>query len=143
MKRNGGLIMVCFLRDLVNSADDANTTGSHVVDHILYIAETIGYDHVGIGSDFDGMLEGPLGLDDVSRFPELVADLFRRGVSEERIEKIIGLNTLRVMKQVEDVAVREQAEGSTGVLCDVVEPIWTAEQRQMLAEQGKTRGLRP
>ncbi|KAL5356678.1 hypothetical protein BJX96DRAFT_187401 [Aspergillus floccosus] len=143
LKRNGGLIMVCFLRDLVNNTGDANATRSQVVDHILYAAETIGYDYVGIGSDFDGMLAGPEGMDDVSRFPELVADLFQRGVSEERIEKIVGLNTLRVMKEVEDVAVREQAEGSTGVLCDGIGPMWTPEQRQMLAEQGKKRGLRP
>lgn len=122
---------------------DHHATRSQVVDHILYVAEMIGYDHVGIGSDFDGMLAGPEGLDDVSRFLELVADLFQRGVSEDRIERIVGLNLLRVMKEVEDVAVRERTSGSTGVLCDEIRPMWTPEQREMLAEQGTKRGLRP
>lgn len=125
----------------MNPTGDDNATRSQVVDHILYAAERIGYDHVGIGSDFDGMLEGPEGLDDVSRFPELVAGLLQRGVGEERIEKIVSLNLLRVMKEVEDVAVRERALESS-VLCDGIGPMWTPEQREMLAEQGRKRGLR-
>ncbi|KAL6235267.1 hypothetical protein BDW75DRAFT_230450 [Aspergillus navahoensis] len=118
VKSNGGLIMICSLRELVDPSGGGNATRSQVVAHILYAAEKIGYDHVGIGSDFDGMLEGPEGLDDVSRFPDLVAGLLQRGVSEERVEKIVGLNLLRVMKEVEDAAVQERGLGSTSVLCD-------------------------
>lgn len=134
--------MICFLRDLIDPTGGGNATRSQVVDHILYAAEKIGYDHVGIGSDFDGMLEGPEGLDDVSRFPGLVMDLLQREVSEERIERVVGLNLLRVMKEVNDVAVQEQAL-SASVLCDEIGPMWTPEQREVLAVQGGKRGLEP
>jgi membrane dipeptidase len=141
LKTNGGVLMVCFLRELVDPTGGANATCSQVVDHILYATEQVGYDHVGIGSDFDGMLEGPEGLGDVSAFPELVAQLLQRGVAECDVEKVVGLNILRVMKEVEDVALQEQTTCTTDHLCDDIKPIWTAEQKEMLHAQGKKRGL--
>src|SRR5689334_19404062 len=110
--------MICCLRELVDPAGGAHATRKQVVDHIVYVGETIGYDHVGIGSDFDGMLEGPDGLDDVSHFSALVEDLLRRGVSESNVQKVLGLNILRVLKEVEDIALQERMFGSTKALCD-------------------------
>jgi len=73
-----------------------------VANHIVYLVETAGIDHVGIGSDFYG---GPTpdGLEDVSRFPHLFAELTRRGFSERDLEKIANRNLLRVMRKVEEV----------------------------------------
>jgi Tfp pilus assembly protein PilX len=67
------------------------------IDHIVKVA---GIDHVGIGSDFDGISDVPLGLEDVSKVPNLTAALIRRGYSDEDIEKIMGRNFLRVIRDV-------------------------------------------
>jgi membrane dipeptidase len=70
----------------------------------------MGPEHVGIGSDFDGGDLLPVGLEDVSRFPWLVAELLRRGYSEDEARGIAGGNVLRVMRGAEDAARRIQAE---------------------------------
>jgi len=67
-------------------------------------------DHVGIGSDFDGISHPPIGLEDVSAFPNLIAELLRRGWSDDDVKKVIGLNVLRVMREVEVTAARLQRE---------------------------------
>ena len=72
-------------------------------DHLDYLARRIGHDHVGIGSDFFGWVN-PDGLEDTSVFPSLIAELIRRGWSEENLEKLAGGNTLRVMRAVESAA---------------------------------------
>jgi membrane dipeptidase len=82
---------------------------SVVADHIDHIRAVAGVDHVGYGSDFDGMDCAPRGLEDVSKFPALTAELLRRGWSDPDVEKVIGLNVLRVMRQAEEVARRLQA----------------------------------
>jgi len=69
-----------------------------------------GIDHIGIGSDYDGIVRGPTGLEDVSTFPDLFVELLRRGYSDDDIKKIAGLNVLRVMRASEEVAARLQAE---------------------------------
>jgi membrane dipeptidase len=70
---------------------------SRVVDHIQHIAEVAGIDHVCLGSDFDGIPLGPVGLDDVSKFPFITEELSRRGFSADDIRKILGENVLRVL----------------------------------------------
>jgi membrane dipeptidase len=75
-----------------------------VADHIEHIRQVCGIDCVGLGSDFDGITEVPVGLEDVSKFPDLIAELLRRGWSEQDVEKVAGLNTLRVMREAERVA---------------------------------------
>jgi len=75
-----------------------------VADHIDYIRRVIGVDHVGLGSDFDGITEVPVGLEDVSKFPDLIAELLRRGWSEPDVQKVAGLNALRVLRAAERVA---------------------------------------
>jgi membrane dipeptidase len=76
-----------------------------VADHIEHIAKVAGVDHVGIGSDFDGMgSDYPVGLNDVSHYPELLAELMRRGWSDADIARLAGGNILRVMDEAETVA---------------------------------------
>lgn len=80
-------------------------TMSIVADHIDRVVQLVGIDHVGLGSDFEGVGDTlPVGLKDVSQYPNLVAELLRRGYKESDIEKILGANLLRVWRQVEHVA---------------------------------------
>jgi membrane dipeptidase len=83
-------------------------TVSQVADHIEHIREVAGIDHVGIGSDFDGISRTPQGLEDVSKYPVLLAELLRRGWSDADIKKRAGENILRVMRVAEQVAARLQ-----------------------------------
>jgi membrane dipeptidase len=75
-----------------------------IADHIDHAVKVGGIDHVGLGSDFDGIDTPPHGMEDVSKIPDLVRELSRRGYSEEDLEKILGGNVLRVMRQVEQVS---------------------------------------
>lgn len=82
-----------------------------VLDHIDHVVEIAGVDHVGLGSDFDGVGDSlPVGLKDVSDYPNLVDGLLERGYSEEAIAKILGGNVLRVWRQVEAYARQRPAE---------------------------------
>jgi hypothetical protein len=85
-------------------------TAADVADHIDHIRKVAGIDHIGIGSDFDGITQKIPDLDDVSKYPVLTAELLRRGYSEADVRKILGENILRVMRQVEQVSKRLQAE---------------------------------
>jgi len=76
-------------------------TVSRLVDHIDHIVKLVGIDHVGIGSDFDGVQSTLSDLPDVAALPNLTRELLRRGYSEEDIHKILGGNMLRVMEEVE------------------------------------------
>jgi membrane dipeptidase len=75
-----------------------------IADHIDHAVQVGGIDHVGLGSDFDGIDSAPKGMEDVSKFPDLVRELARRGYSEQDLKKILGGNLLRVMRQVERVS---------------------------------------
>ena len=76
-----------------------------VLDHFDHVIGLVGVDHVGIGSDYDGVGDSlPTGLKDVSSYPNLVEGLLRRGYSEADIRKILGENLLRVWNEVEDYA---------------------------------------
>jgi membrane dipeptidase len=75
-----------------------------VADHIDRAVALAGIDHVGLGSDFDGVDELPAGLEDVRGYPNLIAELLRRGYGEPAIEKICAGNVLRVMEQAERIA---------------------------------------
>ena len=85
-------------------------TGSvhHVVDHIEHIIRVAGVDHVGIGSDYDGINSTPKQLEDVSCYPYVTQELLNRGYSKEDILKILGGNVLRVLRQAEQVAKESQ-----------------------------------
>lgn len=86
------------------------TTISMVADHIDYVRDVAGINHVGIGGDFDGNPRWPEGLSDVSMYPALFAELVRRGWSDDDLRKLAGENMLRVMEEVERVAARLQSE---------------------------------
>ena len=84
-------------------------TLQQVADHIDHVVRVAGIAHVGLGSDFDGIERGPLGLEDVSCFPDLLAELLRRGYTDQDVGKIAGGNALRVLHRAEAVARELQA----------------------------------
>lgn len=86
------------------------STLEQVADHIDHIRDLIGVDYIGIGGDYDGISTLPLGLEDVSTYPELFAELLQRDYSVEDLRKIAGLNMLRVMREAEDVSKRLRSE---------------------------------
>lgn len=81
-----------------------------VAKHIEHVRDIAGIDHVGIGSDFWGMPDMPVGLEDVSGFPRLFAVLIQRGWNDEDLGKLAGKNILRVMRKAESVARKLQKE---------------------------------
>jgi membrane dipeptidase len=85
-----------------------NATLQQVADHIEHVRKVAGIDHVGIGSDFDGVDFTTVGLEDTSKFPELFAELIRRGWSDADLTKLAGQNVLRVLRQAEAIAGRLQ-----------------------------------
>jgi membrane dipeptidase len=87
-----------------------SATLAQVADHVEHVRKVAGVDHVGIGSDFDGIEKVPVGLEDVSRFPYLFAELIRRGWSDADLKKLAGRNLLRVLHQAEATAARLQRE---------------------------------
>ena len=94
------------IADTVRSRETSGpkATLSQVADHIEHIRDVAGVDHVGLGSDFDGITTVPVGLEDVSKFPDLLAELLRRGWSEQDVRKVAGLNVLRVLRDAERVS---------------------------------------
>ena len=107
---NGGVVMVTFVPQFLTSNEQA--TIADVADHIDHVASLAGVDHVGIGSDFDGIDSTPVGLEDVSTFPALFAELSRRGWSEDDLGKLAGENVLRAWREAEAAARRLQRERS-------------------------------
>jgi len=93
-----------------------STPISMVADHIEHIRKVAGIDHVGIGGDFDGNDWWPDGLDDVSTYPKLFAELVRRGWTDEELRKLAGENVLRAWSQTEKVAARLQRERRPSVV---------------------------
>ena len=140
MSENGGVVMVTFIPSFVNQAvadwseaffaymrgvesdqEEARekyigqnlppkATLSDVADHIEHVRNVAGIEHVGIGSDFYQSGNMPEGLEDVTRFPYLIAELMRRGWSDDDLRLLAGQNTLRVMREAESVAARLQSE---------------------------------
>jgi len=84
-------------------------TLSQVADHVEHIAKVCGVDCVGIGSDYDGIPDTPVGLEGVDKFPDLLAELARRGWSDEDLGKVAGGNVLRALREAEAVAKQLQA----------------------------------
>ena len=139
LQRNGGVVMVPFVPSFVSKKvlDFENTkpappgpkpraTIGDVADVIEHIRNVAGVDHVGIGSDFDGISETVLGLEDVSKYPSLIAELARRGWSDEDLKKLAGGNILRVLKEAEGFSreLRLQRPPSTATIqqLDAIKP---------------------
>jgi len=123
MPANGGVVLVTFVPEFISAEVreyDAlpaeqkrrepapQATMAQVANHIDHIRKVAGINHIGIGSDFDGITTVPQNLEDVSKYPVLVAELLRRGYTKDDLKKILGQNVLRVMRQVEQVAARLQ-----------------------------------
>lgn len=75
--------------------------------------------HVGLGSDFDGVFNVPRGIEDVSKFPDLVAEMLLQGVNDDDASKVVGGNILRVWRDVEAVAKQLQAQGANSLEDDI------------------------
>ncbi len=84
------------------------TTLATIADHVEHIAKVAGHDHVGLGADFDGIPDTPVGLEGVETYPALMAELMRRGWSDADVAKLAGGNVLRVMERAEAVAASMQ-----------------------------------
>ena len=97
---------LAWLTNMMNTMEPG--TLNQVADHIDHIVSVAGIDHVGYGADFGEIPNHPKGLEDVSRYPYLTAELLRRGYTDAQVGKIIGGNILRVMRQVEQTAARLQ-----------------------------------
>lgn len=83
---------------------EPRATLSQVADHVDHVRKIAGIDHIGLGGDFDGITSVVHGLEDVSKYPDLTAELLRRGYTDQDIKKILGLNILRVMREAERVS---------------------------------------
>ncbi|KAI4230069.1 MAG: hypothetical protein L6R36_000326 [Xanthoria steineri] len=121
VKRTNSLVMVNFSPDFISCTPSNSTTGlpdfyppnstvHQVARHVKYIGDTIGYHHVGLGSDFDGILETPRGLEDVGKYPDLISELLEMGVTDEEASWLVGRNVLRVWRDADAVASKMKAE---------------------------------
>jgi membrane dipeptidase len=104
LAKKGGVVQVNFYCEFLNTEKPPHATLDDVVKHIDHIRKIAGIGAIGIGSDFDGIDCAPVGLEDVSKFPNLTRALLEHGYSAEDIRKIYGGNLLRVMRAVEKVA---------------------------------------
>jgi membrane dipeptidase len=109
--RFGDPRMMEFISDYRRRNNIAFADVSDVVNHIDHVVKLVGVDHVGFGSDFDGVGDSlPTGLKDVSYYPNIIFHLLKRGYSESDIKKICGENLLRVWSKVEEVAKQLQGQ---------------------------------
>ncbi|KAG0702966.1 membrane dipeptidase-domain-containing protein [Suillus ampliporus] len=109
-EQKDAVVMVNFNGPFV--ANDGEADIDAVADHIEHIAKVAGVKHVGIGSDYDGINVTPKGLEDVSKYPALIAELYRRGWSKMDLAGLTGGNFLRVFEAAEKVAKDLQAAGT-------------------------------
>jgi len=113
---NGGVVMINFYSEfLVPEGEERPGTVGTIADHIDHVVAVAGIDHVGLGSDFDGIDEEPVGMEDVSMLPNLTIELVRRDYTDEEVLKVLGSNLLRAMRQAEAVAVELRASGQPGL----------------------------
>lgn len=93
--KGGGVVMINFSTGFLGGS-----TVNKIVEHMDHIKELVGVDYIGIGSDFDGGINAPVDLSDATQYPNLTKALVENGYTEEEIRKILGLNFIRVFKQV-------------------------------------------
>ena len=133
VKKTNSVVMVNFSPDFISCVPSNSSTGipdlyppnstlHQVARHITYIGDLIGYNHVGIGTDFDGIFETPRNLEDVSKLPDLIAELLKMGVSDENAANIVGLNVLRVWGDAEKTSLKMLKDGVRPAE-DTVEPL--------------------
>ncbi|WVQ71086.1 hypothetical protein IAR50_000611 [Cryptococcus sp. DSM 104548] len=108
--KNDGVVMVNFFPVFVSS-NPGEVDVFSIADEVEYIAAKVGSAHVGIGSDYDGVTSTPKGLEDVSTYPHLFAELIKRGWSKSELAGLAGGNVLRALRGVEDVSKKLKAAG--------------------------------
>lgn len=111
LAENGGVIMINFYPRYIRQGGASGASLDDVMAHIEHAIRVAGIDHVGLGSDFDGVPSLPSGMEDVTRLPWITYELLRRGYAEEDVRKVLGGNALRVLREAERVATELQAEG--------------------------------
>nr|XP_055072244.1 dipeptidase 1 [Misgurnus anguillicaudatus] len=109
VKNKNGIVMINFYNDYVTCQKAANL--SHVADHFDHIKKVAGSSIIGFGGDYDGVSRVPDGLEDVSKYPDLVIELLRRGWTDDEIKDALGRNLLRVFREAERV--RDSLNGVT------------------------------
>nr|XP_023413800.1 dipeptidase 1 isoform X1 [Loxodonta africana] len=119
VKQTGSLVMVNFYNDYVSCKDKANL--SQVADHLDHIKKVAGAEAVGFGGDFDGVTRLPTGLEDVSKYPDLVAELLRRNWTETEVRGALANNLLRVFEAVEQVSHHTQKPEEEPIELDELE----------------------
>jgi membrane dipeptidase len=97
LAERGGVMGMNFAPNFVHPT---NATVERMVDHIDYIVELVGPDHIGLGSDFDGIPFTPSGLEDVTKMPNITKELVKRDYSLDDIKKVLGENHLRLFRKV-------------------------------------------
>jgi membrane dipeptidase len=97
-------------KEIFEPLEVPKATVAQVADHVEHVRKVAGVDHVGLGADFDGNDSWPVGLEDVSTYPNLFAELIRRGWSDGDLARLAGGNVLRALRQAEAVAKRLQTE---------------------------------
>ncbi|XP_070764912.1 dipeptidase 1 [Enoplosus armatus] len=109
VNKTGGIVMVNFYNDYVTCSKTANL--SDVADHFDHIKKVAGPGIIGFGGDYDGVTRLPEGLEDVSKVPKVVAELLRRGWTDEEVKAALGNNLLRVLREAERV--RDRLNGTS------------------------------
>ncbi|KAK6954065.1 hypothetical protein Daesc_004027 [Daldinia eschscholtzii] len=115
IRQNGGIVMAVFVNRFLNMQDPGAVTIHDVADHIWHLAQVAGWEHVGIGSDFSGTPFTPSGLEDVSKYPDLIELLMARGATDDQIKLLVGENILRVWESIERRAREIQSGGEKPV----------------------------
>uniref|UniRef100_A0A8C4U140 Dipeptidase n=1 Tax=Falco tinnunculus TaxID=100819 RepID=A0A8C4U140_FALTI len=115
----GSLVMVNFYNEYVTCADKA--TLADVADHMDHVKKVAGAQCVGFGGDYDGVTRVPTGLEDVSTYPALVAELLARNWTEEEVKAALSLNLLRVFKKVEEMSLQGTAARETPIAFEELE----------------------
>jgi membrane dipeptidase len=125
---NDAAAVTAGLADWVKANPAPRATVADAADHIDHIRKTAGIDHIGLGGDFDGITSVPEGLEDVSKYPSLTAELLRRGYKDDDIKKILGLNVLRVMRSVEKISASLQKERAASPMLFPKQPARTVHE---------------
>ena len=130
LPENGGVVMITFVPSFINDdvmrwsqlpreerdrTPEPRATMADVIRHIEHVRDVAGINHVAIGADFDGIDSVPVGLEDVSTYPALFAELSRRGWSEDDLRKLAGENVLRVWTRAHEVAQQMRSERGPSV----------------------------
>ena len=126
--------MITFIPSLAH-VDPTQGNMDHIIDHIMHVGQKIGYDHIGLGSDYDGMFNAVKGIENVARYPHLVCKMLERGIARSDVEKIIGLNVIRVLNDVEVQSASNKSQ--VPIMQDGVKQLWNEKFR------GVVRGAYP